>query len=131
MLIFSQMTRVLDILEDYCWFRNHAYCRIDGGISGDVREEMIENFMKEDRCHARAHAYTHTHTHTHTHTLARTRILTFLRKTPRHGSDKFLLLLLPFLLELTTNPETVTRQRQVPLLAFDARGRAGAQPAEG
>ena len=42
------MTRVLDILEDYCWFRGHQYCRIDGGISGDIREEMIESFMKED-----------------------------------------------------------------------------------
>mmetsp|Transcript_9541 Transcript_9541/g.23280 ORF Transcript_9541/g.23280 Transcript_9541/m.23280 type:complete len:1000 (-) Transcript_9541:139-3138(-) len=44
-LIFSQMTRVLDILEDYCWYRNHKYCRIDGGISGEIREEMIEDFM--------------------------------------------------------------------------------------
>ena len=29
-LIFSQMTRLLDILEDYCVFRGHSYCRIDG-----------------------------------------------------------------------------------------------------
>ena len=27
-LIFTQMTRILDILEDYCWFRGHKYCRI-------------------------------------------------------------------------------------------------------
>ncbi|EKX31046.1 hypothetical protein GUITHDRAFT_83481 [Guillardia theta CCMP2712] len=47
-LIFSQMTRMLDILEDFCWYRGHKYCRIDGGISGDVREEMIESFMKDD-----------------------------------------------------------------------------------
>ena len=46
-LIFSQMTRMLDILEDYCWYRNYQYCRIDGGISGDIREQMIEDFMKE------------------------------------------------------------------------------------
>ena len=26
-LIFSQMTRMLDILEDYCWFRGWTYCR--------------------------------------------------------------------------------------------------------
>ena len=26
-LLFTQMTRVLDILEDYCWFRNWQYCR--------------------------------------------------------------------------------------------------------
>lgn len=29
-LIFSQMTRLLDILEDYCLFRGYKYCRIDG-----------------------------------------------------------------------------------------------------
>jgi len=47
-LIFSQMTRMLDILEDYCWYRHHEYCRIDGSVSGEIREEMIENFMKDD-----------------------------------------------------------------------------------
>jgi SWI/SNF-related matrix-associated actin-dependent regulator of chromatin subfamily A member 5 len=47
-LIFSQMTRMLDILEDYCMYRNMKYCRIDGGISGETREEMIEDFMRED-----------------------------------------------------------------------------------
>jgi SWI/SNF-related matrix-associated actin-dependent regulator of chromatin subfamily A member 5 len=47
-LIFSQMTRMLDILEDYCWYRGHKYCRIDGGIAGDTREEMIDSFMQED-----------------------------------------------------------------------------------
>ena len=34
----TQMTRMLDILEDYCWFRNYQYCRIDGGISGNALE---------------------------------------------------------------------------------------------
>ena len=29
-LIFSQMTRLLDILEDYCLFKQYKYCRIDG-----------------------------------------------------------------------------------------------------
>ncbi len=29
-LIFSQMTRMLDILQDYCEYRKHQYCRIDG-----------------------------------------------------------------------------------------------------
>uniref|UniRef100_A0A6U2D0V6 Uncharacterized protein n=2 Tax=Hemiselmis andersenii TaxID=464988 RepID=A0A6U2D0V6_HEMAN len=47
-LVFSQMTRMLDIMEDYCWYRGHKYCRIDGGIAGDVREEMIESFMAPD-----------------------------------------------------------------------------------
>ena len=25
------------------------YCRIDGGVAGDAREEMIEDFMRDDR----------------------------------------------------------------------------------
>jgi len=29
-LIFSQMTRLLDILEDYCQYKQYKYCRIDG-----------------------------------------------------------------------------------------------------
>jgi SNF2 family DNA or RNA helicase len=29
-LIFSQMTRLLDILDDYLRFRGYKYCRIDG-----------------------------------------------------------------------------------------------------
>ncbi|CAD7698507.1 unnamed protein product [Ostreobium quekettii] len=46
-LIFSQMTRALDILEDYCLFRGHAYCRIDGSTSGDEREAAIDDFNRE------------------------------------------------------------------------------------
>ena len=37
-LIFSQMTRMLDIMEDYMLFRGHEYCRIDGNTSGEDRE---------------------------------------------------------------------------------------------
>ena len=29
-LIFSQMTRLLDVLEDYFLYRGYKYCRIDG-----------------------------------------------------------------------------------------------------
>ena len=29
-LIFSQMTSLLNILDDYCRYRNFSYCRIDG-----------------------------------------------------------------------------------------------------
>lgn len=35
-LIFSQMTRMLDILEDYLISRGYLYCRIDGNTSYDV-----------------------------------------------------------------------------------------------
>ena len=39
-----QMTRMLDILEDYCGFRNWEYCRIDGSTSGEGRDEGMESF---------------------------------------------------------------------------------------
>jgi SWI/SNF-related matrix-associated actin-dependent regulator of chromatin subfamily A member 5 len=38
-LIFSQMTRILDILEDYCTIRGFEMCRIDGSTSGDDRDD--------------------------------------------------------------------------------------------
>lgn len=41
-LIFSQMTRLLDILEDYCLFRGFKYCRIDGKTS----QALPSNLMK-------------------------------------------------------------------------------------
>ena len=43
-LIFSQMTRMLDILEDYCQWKDWYYCRIDGGTSGESRDEQMEAF---------------------------------------------------------------------------------------
>ncbi|KAL9277855.1 hypothetical protein ACSQ67_024867 [Phaseolus vulgaris] len=45
-LIFSQMTRLLDILEDYLIFRGYQYCRIDGNTGGEDRDASIENFNK-------------------------------------------------------------------------------------
>lgn len=46
-LIFSQMTRLLDILEDYCMFRGYQYCRIDGNTSGEDRDASIDSFNQE------------------------------------------------------------------------------------
>uniref|UniRef100_A0A3B4DVY7 SNF2 related chromatin remodeling ATPase 1 n=1 Tax=Pygocentrus nattereri TaxID=42514 RepID=A0A3B4DVY7_PYGNA len=37
-LIFSQMTRVLDILEDYCMWKGFEYCRLDGNTPHEDRE---------------------------------------------------------------------------------------------
>ncbi|KNC53652.1 chromatin-remodelling complex ATPase ISWI2 [Thecamonas trahens ATCC 50062] len=45
-LIFSQFTRLLDILEDYLHWRGYEYCRIDGSTNGDLRDEQIEDFNK-------------------------------------------------------------------------------------
>ena len=43
-LIFTQMTRILDILEDYMVMRGFKYCRIDGNTDYDVRESSIDAF---------------------------------------------------------------------------------------
>ncbi|XP_074292298.1 ISWI chromatin-remodeling complex ATPase CHR11-like [Silene latifolia] len=45
-LIFSQMTRLLDILEDYLLFRGHQYCRIDGNTGGEDRDNSIEAYNR-------------------------------------------------------------------------------------
>ncbi|KAG2727210.1 hypothetical protein I3760_01G147900 [Carya illinoinensis] len=45
-LIFSQMTRLLDILEDYLLFRGYQYCRIDGNTGGDDRDASIDAFNR-------------------------------------------------------------------------------------
>uniref|UniRef100_A0A9J8CRV4 SNF2 related chromatin remodeling ATPase 5 n=1 Tax=Cyprinus carpio carpio TaxID=630221 RepID=A0A9J8CRV4_CYPCA len=40
-LIFSQMTRMLDILEDYCMWRNYNYCRLDGQTPHEERQTFL------------------------------------------------------------------------------------------
>ncbi|KAJ5217146.1 ISWI chromatin-remodeling complex ATPase ISW2 [Penicillium chermesinum] len=47
-LIFSQMSRVLDILEDYCVFRDYNYCRIDGTTAHEDRIAAIDDYNKPD-----------------------------------------------------------------------------------
>ena len=37
-LVFSQMTRMLDILEDYCGWRGWQYCRLDGQTPHEERQ---------------------------------------------------------------------------------------------
>ncbi|CZS92283.1 hypothetical protein WAI453_000164 [Rhynchosporium graminicola] len=45
-LIFSQMSRLLDILEDYCVFKEFKYCRIDGGTAHEDRISAIDDYNK-------------------------------------------------------------------------------------
>lgn len=47
-LIFSQMTRLLNILDDYLRFRGFKYCRIDGQTSASDREERIDMFQNPE-----------------------------------------------------------------------------------
>ena len=46
-LIFTQMTRILDILEDYMHIRGYQYCRIDGNTEYVDREHAIDSFNAE------------------------------------------------------------------------------------
>ncbi|KAI6170672.1 hypothetical protein M3Y97_01127400 [Aphelenchoides bicaudatus] len=43
-LIFSQMTKMLDILEDLCENEGYPYERIDGSITGQLRQDAIDRF---------------------------------------------------------------------------------------
>lgn len=43
-LIFSQMSRMLDIMEDYCMFRDYEYCRIDGQTDHADRVNAIDEY---------------------------------------------------------------------------------------
>lgn len=43
-LIFSQMTKMLDILEDFLEGEGYKYERIDGAITGNLRQEAIDRF---------------------------------------------------------------------------------------
>ena len=45
-LIFSQMTRMLDILEDFLVMSGYQYCRIDGNTSYEVREDLIDEYNR-------------------------------------------------------------------------------------
>ena len=40
------MSRMLDILEDYCYFREYQYCRIDGQTEHSDRINAIDEYNK-------------------------------------------------------------------------------------
>lgn len=48
-LIFTQMTRMLDIFEDFCVMRRYDYCRIDGNTSYEDREDCIDAYNRASR----------------------------------------------------------------------------------
>jgi len=47
-LIYSQMTRMLDILEDFMWYRKHRYFRLDGSSKLSDRRDMVDDFQKRN-----------------------------------------------------------------------------------
>lgn len=48
-LMFSQMVKVLDLIEEYLNYRQYSYERIDGNVRGDLRQAAIDRFSKKDQ----------------------------------------------------------------------------------
>ena len=44
-LIFSQMTKMLNLLEDYCRYRRYRFLRLDGSSTITDRREMVDQFQ--------------------------------------------------------------------------------------
>ncbi|KAI0462242.1 hypothetical protein LJB42_004330 [Komagataella kurtzmanii] len=47
-LIFFQMTQVMDIMEDYLRYREMKYLRLDGSTNADDRQDMLKAFNAPD-----------------------------------------------------------------------------------
>lgn len=37
------MTKMLDLIEDYCYIRQHEYCRLDGSTRLEERQEQVRH----------------------------------------------------------------------------------------
>lgn len=44
-LLYSQMTRMIDILEEFMSYRRHKYIRLDGSSRISDRRDMVEDFQ--------------------------------------------------------------------------------------
>jgi len=51
-LIFSQMTRMLDILETFMNIHGHRYMRLDGATGPERRQQLVERFNADARIFA-------------------------------------------------------------------------------
>lgn len=47
-LIFSQMVKMLDLISEYCEFRDFRFERLDGRVRGTERQKAIDRFETED-----------------------------------------------------------------------------------
>lgn len=46
-LVFSQMVKMIDLISEYCEFRNFNYERLDGRVRGSERQKAIDRFERE------------------------------------------------------------------------------------
>ena len=49
-LLYSQMTRMLDILQDYLTWRNYSYERLDGSTRAAERSASVQRFTGDEEC---------------------------------------------------------------------------------
>uniref|UniRef100_W5UIK8 Chromodomain-helicase-DNA-binding protein 1-like protein n=1 Tax=Ictalurus punctatus TaxID=7998 RepID=W5UIK8_ICTPU len=47
-LLFSQMTRMLDVVQDYLEYRGYSYERLDGSVRGEERHLSVNKFSTEE-----------------------------------------------------------------------------------
>lgn len=47
-LIYSQMTKMIDLLEEYMWHRKHRYMRLDGSSKISARRDMVADFQNRE-----------------------------------------------------------------------------------
>lgn len=47
-LLFSQFTMMLDVLDDYLNWRGYKYCRLDGSTAFEDRQALIDDFNAEN-----------------------------------------------------------------------------------
>lgn len=47
-LIYTQMTKMIDLLEEYMWHRKHRYMRLDGSSKISARRDMVADFQNRE-----------------------------------------------------------------------------------
>jgi SNF2 family DNA or RNA helicase len=55
-LVFCQMTKLMDIMEQFLRYRGYTFLRIDGAVQAAERKERLELFNRRARHAARARA---------------------------------------------------------------------------
>lgn len=49
-LIFTQMTRMLDVLEAFLNLHGHSYCRLDGSTKPEQRQVSLAHLLRVTLC---------------------------------------------------------------------------------
>ena len=47
-LLYSQMTKMLDVLEEFMAYRKHTYCRLDGSSRLEDRRDLVNDWQGSD-----------------------------------------------------------------------------------